>query len=81
MIDIVQRTINKYNLITHDDKILIGVSGGPDSMSLLNVLKELGYNICVAHVNHGLRENANKEELYVKDPNEPDFYDGVVSHS
>lgn len=62
----VLETINKYNLIERDDKVLIGVSGGPDSMCLLHILQELGYNICVAHINHGLRENANLEEEYVR---------------
>ena len=61
----VVETINRYNLINEYDKILVGVSGGPDSMALLHVLQSLGYNLCVAHVNHGLRKNAKKEEEYV----------------
>lgn len=60
-------TIKKYNLIDDNDKILVGVSGGPDSMCLLHVLKSLNYDVCVAHINHGLRENANMEEEYVRD--------------
>ena len=60
-------TIKKYNLIDDNDKILVGVSGGPDSMCLLHVLKSLNYDVCVAHINHGLRENANVEEEYVRD--------------
>lgn len=63
----VLNTINKYNLINENDKVLVGVSGGPDSISLLNILYELNYNICVAHLNHGLRENANIDEKYVID--------------
>ena len=35
----VLNTITKYNLIKTNDKIVIGVSGGPDSITLLNVLK------------------------------------------
>ncbi|MBO5141664.1 MAG: tRNA lysidine(34) synthetase TilS [Clostridia bacterium] len=62
----VKQTIEKYNLINEEDKILVAVSGGPDSISLLNVLHDLGYNLCVAHVNHGLRENAKKDEEFVK---------------
>ena len=61
------KTIKKYNLIDDNDKILVGVSGGPDSMCLLHVLKSLNYDVCVAHINHGLRENANVEEEYVRD--------------
>ena len=65
MLNIVKATIKKYNLIEEKDKIVIGVSGGPDSICLLDVLHKLGVNICVAHVNHGLRENANLDEEYV----------------
>ena len=61
----VKSTIEKYNLINKEDKVLVGVSGGPDSISLLNILYELGYNICTAHINHGLRENAGNDEKYV----------------
>lgn len=63
----VKNTIEKYDLLNKNDKILVGVSGGPDSISLLNILYELGYNICTAHVNHGLRENADNDEKFVKD--------------
>lgn len=65
MINKVKETIKKYNLISKDDKILIGVSGGPDSTCLLEILHELGFNIVVAHINHGLRENAKLDEEYV----------------
>lgn len=67
LIDKIKKTIQKYNLINEDDKLLIGVSGGPDSMALLNVLQELGYNICVAHINHGIRENAVNDQKCVED--------------
>lgn len=63
-------TITKYNLIEKGDKIVLGVSGGPDSISmlvLLNELKEkLDFEIVVAHINHGIRENAKIDEEYVK---------------
>lgn len=65
MINKVKKTIEKYNLISKNDKILIGVSGGPDSTCLLEILHELGFNVVVAHVNHGLRENAKLDEEYV----------------
>lgn len=63
--------IYKYNLIEKDDKIVVGVSGGPDSMALLYILNgikdELGFNIYVAHINHGIRkEEADEDEKYVK---------------
>ena len=67
MLNKVKNTIQKYKLINDNDKIVIGVSGGPDSICLLSVLNKLNYNLCVAHINHGLRENANIDEKYVKD--------------
>ena len=67
----VKNTIKKYNLIQKDDKIVIGVSGGPDSMTLLYILNELknknkNFQICVAHVNHMIREEAKEDEEFVK---------------
>ena len=38
MLNKILNTINKYNLIQKGDKIVIGVSGGPDSMCLLDSL-------------------------------------------
>lgn len=66
MLNKVKETIKKYNLINDNDKVLVGVSGGPDSISLLNILYEAGYNICVAHINHGLRLTAQNDEDFVK---------------
>ena len=64
-------TIKKYNLIDTGDKIVIGVSGGPDSMCLLHILNEIknefGFEIVVAHINHMIREEADEETKYVED--------------
>ena len=64
-------TIKKYNLIQNGDNVVIGVSGGPDSICLLHILnllkKELGFNICVAHVNHMIRKEAEEETKYVQE--------------
>lgn len=65
-------TIEKYNLIENGDKIVLGVSGGPDSITMLNVLNEIKnekikFDIVIAHINHGLRENAKIDEKYVQD--------------
>ncbi len=75
MVEIVEQilqTIKKYNLIQNGDKVVIGVSGGPDSICLLDILnkiKEKNYikfDIEVAHVNHLIREEANEDEEYVR---------------
>lgn len=69
MEDQILETITKYNLIEFGDKIVLGVSGGPDSVCMLIVLnklrEKLKFDIVVAHVNHGLRENAKLDEKYV----------------
>lgn len=79
----VLKTIQKYNLIESGDKIVVGVSGGPDSMCLLDILIKVCQNspsplaIVVAHVNHMIREEANEEEDFVKtfcEKNNIEFY-------
>ena len=71
MLEKVEETINKYNLIESNDKIVLGVSGGPDSTAMLICLNELSkkinFKIVVCHVNHGIRENAKIDEQYVRD--------------
>jgi len=63
-------TIKKYDLIKNGDNIVVGVSGGPDSITLLNVLlnikEELNFNITVAHINHMIRPEADEETKYVE---------------
>ena len=63
-------TIKKYNLIEKGDSIVIGVSGGPDSICLLHILnelkQELNFKIYVAHVNHMIRKEADEETEYVR---------------
>lgn len=72
----VENNIINENLIENNDKILVAVSGGPDSMCLLNSLIELkqmfnkkyniSYDISVAHVNHMIREESENEKIYVE---------------
>ncbi len=68
----VLETIKKYNLIENGDKVVLAVSGGPDSMSMLNILnkiennKIIEFDFCVAHVNHMIREEAKEDEQYVE---------------
>ena len=63
--------IEKNKLIKKGDSVVIAVSGGPDSMTLLHVLNNLkdvlGFDICIAHVNHMIRKEADEETRYVLD--------------
>ncbi len=60
----------QQRLFSNGDRVLVGISGGPDSMALLHALVHLrhffGLQIYVAHLNHGLRRQARQEQLYVK---------------
>lgn len=71
MLEKVKETIIKYDLISAGDRIVLGVSGGPDSTAMLVCLnelsKEMNFEIMVCHINHGIRENAKLDEKYVKD--------------
>lgn len=63
----VQNTIFQHKLINYGDKIIVGVSGGPDSVCLLDVLYKLkdkyGLELLIAHINYGLRgQDSDKDE-------------------
>ncbi len=67
----VLNTIKENNLIQKNDKIVIGVSGGPDSMCLLDILyclkDDLEISLVVSHINHGIRKEAEEETKYVEE--------------
>lgn len=71
MIKKVLNTINKNKLIKENDKIIAGVSGGPDSICMLDILlkikKAINFEIIVAHINHRIREEADSDQKYVED--------------
>ena len=71
MVEKVIRTIEKYKLLENKDKVLVAVSGGPDSMFLLWVLKAIKtqykLELRVAHLNHQIRESAGEEASFVSE--------------
>jgi tRNA(Ile)-lysidine synthase len=62
LINKVQETIARHHMLTPEDRVLVGVSGGADSTALFLALRELGYDITVAHLNHGLRSAESDED-------------------
>jgi len=70
LLDRVKATIKKYNLVAKNDKILIAVSGGPDSVTLLYLLnslkKEFNLSLHVAHLDHMLRKDSAGDAEFVK---------------
>ena len=67
-------TIKKYNMIENGEKVVLAVSGGPDSICMLDILNDIkndvtidiNFEIVVAHVNHMIRKEAEEDEKYVK---------------
>jgi len=68
--DIFKETVKKYDLIKKRDKIILGLSGGPDSICMLyqflNIQKDYKLYLVAAHFNHSLRKEADQEELFIK---------------
>ncbi|MFH0855496.1 MAG: tRNA lysidine(34) synthetase TilS [Candidatus Omnitrophota bacterium] len=66
----VKEAIKKYKLISRGDLVLIGVSGGPDSVSLLYLLNSLsgilGFRLQIAHFDHMLRKDSFKDAEFVR---------------
>lgn len=65
-------TIEKFGMISRGETVVVGVSGGADSVSLLHLLLEmrgvLNISVAAVHLNHMLRgEQANKDELFVRE--------------
>lgn len=72
MIDIMKNTIEQHQLIEPGDKIVVAVSGGPDSIALLHGLwvlrNEYSLTLYVCHLNHMLRgEESDGDAEYVKE--------------
>lgn len=67
----VKSTIIRNNLIQKDDKVLVALSGGSDSVCMLHILcilaKEMGFSVFAAHINHNIREEARLDEMFVRD--------------
>lgn len=64
-------TIKNNNLIDENEVIVVGVSGGPDSITLLECLKKYKEQlkikkIIVAHINHLIRKDSTEDEQYVE---------------
>ncbi|MCX7770969.1 MAG: tRNA 2-thiocytidine biosynthesis TtcA family protein [Proteobacteria bacterium] len=62
----IDETVKKFKMFQLSDPILIGLSGGKDSISLTKALKELGYKIRALHINIGIDGISEKTEEFVK---------------
>lgn len=71
MICKVRHTVEKYKMPLKNKQVVVALSGGADSMALLNALNQLkneyGITLSACHVNHGIRgENSDRDEAFVK---------------
>jgi len=66
MLNEVKQTIAKYHLIDQGDTVLVGLSGGPDSVALLHLLvrlrRTMELSLHAVYINHGLRPKAAARE-------------------
>lgn len=68
----IKQTLTEYNMINEGGSILVGLSGGADSVCLTHALwslkDELGIKLYTAHLNHGIRgDEALRDECFAKD--------------
>lgn len=70
MLKVVEDYMEKYHMIETGDTVVVGVSGGADSVCLLLLLHEYQskkeFKIAVVHMNHMIRSNAKNDADYVK---------------
>lgn len=71
MNNLVLSTIEKYNLLNKGDKVIVALSGGADSVTLLDLLYRIkdSYNLTIysAHLNHNIRgDEAKRDEDFCK---------------
>lgn len=66
-----KRHLKRGRFFTKNDRVVVAVSTGVDSMVLLALLQELPVNIrpqiIVAHVNHRLRKQSEEEERFIRE--------------
>lgn len=67
MIEGIKEFLKQECKLIPDRPLLVGVSGGPDSLCLAHLLSSFGYNLVIAHLNHGLREEAGADSEVVRD--------------
>lgn len=70
MIEKIRDYIKLHHMVERGDRIVMGISGGADSVALLLALnrmkKEMEIELFAVHVNHGIREEAAEDAEYVK---------------
>ena len=67
----IRETAGRYGMLERGDRVVLGLSGGADSVCLLALLaefrKDLDLTLLAVHVHHGLRANADGDEAFCRD--------------
>ena len=66
LLENIQSTLQDQCGLSRDAPIIVGVSGGPDSLCLMSVLRKAGYHAIVAHFNHKLRPDSDADANIVE---------------
>lgn len=67
LLERVRRTIERHRLLEPGQRVVVALSGGPDSMALLHALRALGqWSLAIAHLDHGLREESARDAAFVQ---------------
>jgi len=66
MIEKIRKFIKEKNLFSQDEKLILAISGGIDSIVLFDILIKLEYDFLCCHVNHNVRENSADDLLFIK---------------
>ena len=67
MIDKLKKHILEHNLLESNDRLLLTVSGGKDSVCMLHLFVQLNYPLAIAHCNFSLRgADSDEDENFVK---------------
>lgn len=67
MLERLRHHLDQRELIPPGSRVLVGVSGGADSICLLHLLHRLEINVVAAHLHHGMRPEADAEQAKVEE--------------
>ena len=69
--DIVEQALRKQNMLQAGQTVAVALSGGRDSVCLLHVFRKLAskftFRLVAVHVHHGLRKEADKDEVFCRE--------------
>jgi tRNA(Ile)-lysidine synthase len=65
-LSVIEKTAQTKCHLSPDQPLLVGVSGGADSLALMHALHQLGYSLVIAHLDHGLRPESAADADYVR---------------